>query len=734
MKKITLISIIVTSAYCFTTNSFGQTYFSTLFTGLGSTAILKEPRGVCVDKKGNIYFSDSKNYQIKKIKSNGSIEVYAGSGIGGSTDGAGNLARFLDPCAITIDSIGNIYVADASNHSIRKIDTLKNVSTIAKSTANLTFSSPQSICLDNKNNLFVIDYNSGNLRKITPSGVVMNVVDKLNQNVTFGSFAATSMAIDSVGNLFIATGRRISKFSTDSVLSVYAGGTSGDLDGPRLSAKLNSVYGIAVDKKGNIYFGDAFKFKRIDNLGNVKTIAGSGTTNVGIDGEGLLNQFGRAVAVAFDSIGNPIIADQNFHSIRKFDLATNFLQTIAISSTSTSILAGPNSVSRYSVMTDFVMDNDGNMYLSEQNAIRKIDKSGYSTIFAGALGFGNTDGLPNIARFQNIQGICIDKIGNLYVADAGNHRIRKITPSGLVSTVAGSSSGLVNATGISARFNNPIDVVIDSKGNLFVADNGNKRIRKINPNGVVTTFAGNNGSTPIDDIGESASFNSTYKMTIDSKDNIYLINYNTSNSVIRKISATAAVSTILGGPNGYAEGIGKSSKFNFGTKSGISIDNDQNLFIADNVNNRIRKVNLTTLQTETIAGDGTLGYLEGKNSILKNPSSTWANTLGEVYFLDEGNRYVRKLTPDGGIVTYSDIETNQISIESVLYPNPTSDKLFVSGKSTNTLYTILNSLGMEVKKGFTSGNSIDVSQLDNGVYYIQLSENETNQRLKFIKQ
>lgn len=188
-----------------------------------------------------------------------------------------------------------------------------------------------------------------------------------------------------------------------------------------------------------------------------------------------------------------------------------------------------------------------------------------STLAGSTL--GNAEGTGAQAQFNNPIGLVIDVAGNVYVADASNHRIRKITPAGLVTTFAGSSAGFADGTGTVSQFNEPHCLAIDASGNIFVSDYYNDRIRKITPTGIVSTFAGGSqGST--DGIGTAAQFYRPNGLAIDASGNLFVSD--SYNNRIRKITPTGVVSTIAGSTSGYADGNGTDAKFNL--PSGIAVD------------------------------------------------------------------------------------------------------------------------------------------------------------------
>ena len=308
------------------------------------------------------------------------------------------------------------------------------------------------------------------------------------------------------------------------IITTIAGNlTKGFVDGKDTAARFNNPYGIAVDTGGNIYVSDGLNnaIRKITPLGIVSTITGSNIGGAGgfdVDGALAVARFAYVWGLALDSKNNIYVTDYDNRKVRK------------IKATSVSTLAGNGTI-------------------------------------------GSTDGNGKQATFKAITGIVLDKLDNVYVTDLYNNNIRKITPAGLVTTLAGKSGtfGAVDGVGSLASFSGPRGIVVDTAGNVFVADQLNNKIRKITPAGVVTTFAGSGLNYNIDGTGKSAAFNAPYGMTMDAVGNIYVSETNN----IRIISPSGAVTTI--------------PDVNVGMNY-LAIDKHDNLFATINSQNQIKKI------------------------------------------------------------------------------------------------------------------------------------------------
>jgi sugar lactone lactonase YvrE len=292
------------------------------------------------------------------------------------------------------------------------------------------------------------------------------------------------------------------------------------------------------------------------------------------------------------------------------------------------------------------VDGAGNVFVADSNSstIRKITPDGIVTTLAGTAGLGGSaDGTGAAARFNWPGGVAVDGAGNVFVADSNSSTIRKITPDGIVTTFAGTAgmSGGADATGAAARFNMPTAVAVDGSGSLFVADTRNGTIRKITPAGVVTTFAGVAGSLGnTDGTGAAARFESPIGIAVDRSGNVFVTDYDT----VRKITSAGVVTTLAGtaGRTGSTDGIGAAARFNY--PYGVAADGSGNLFVADSYNNAVRKITPDGVVT-TIAG-GASGSADGAGAAARfnAPYGVAVDGAGNLFVSDWGNDTIRKIT------------------------------------------------------------------------------------------
>lgn len=298
----------------------------------------------------------------------------------------------------------------------------------------------------------------------------------------------------------------------------------------------------------------------------------------------------------------------------------------AFSGIASGFVDGAISSARFNNPKSVAVDNLGNVYVADydNHRIRKIGIDGIVSTLAGGIG-GYLDGNGTSARFAYPTGVDVDAYGNVYVADHGNHKIRKITPDGTVTTFAGSSGGFLDGLGTAARFNRPLDVSVDNDGFVYVSDRDNHKIRKISPSGQVTTLA--SVQTPIG-------------LEVDNLGTVYVANYNANR--IEKVTSAGSVTTLAGqGPAQSLDGTGTSARFN--RPLGLTIDVFGDIYVTEGNGHRIRKVTTGGVVT-TIAGS-LAGFIndEGTAARFNLPYSIAASKSGVLYVADDNNHRIRKI-------------------------------------------------------------------------------------------
>jgi trimeric autotransporter adhesin len=412
----------------------------------------------------------------------------------------------------------------------------------------------------------------------------------------------TDIAVDSAGNLYIASlsHHRIRKVTPAGIITTIAGngvpGCSGD-GGKAMSAQLHSPDGVAVDLKGNIYIADLsnYRIRKVTPDGAIATVAGNGADD---SGKATSARLRLPHGVTVDSAGNLYIADTGYNRIRKVTPA-GVITIIAGDGLGGFYGDGGKAASAKLDCPDNVaVDSAGNLYIADtdNHRIRKITPSGAIATVAGngTIGFSGDGGQAASAQLNFPSGVAVDSAGSLYIADSWNHRIRKITPAGVITTIAGKGAFGYSGDGgqaTSAQLNVPRGVAVDSIGNLYIADSWNHRIRKVTPAGAIVTVAGNGKEGFGGDGGQAASaqLNLPFGVALDVAGNLYIADYG--NNRVRKVTPAGVISSFAGdGTGNYGGDGGKAASAHLSGPYGIAVDSAGNLYIADANNHRIRKV------------------------------------------------------------------------------------------------------------------------------------------------
>ncbi len=602
--------------------------------GLGAAALFNGPAGTAVDSKGNVYLADAGNHQIRKITPAGVVSVFAGGSSSGAADGNGTKAFFTFPADVAVDSADNVYVADGGNNTIRKITPSGDVTTLAGSAPVrgfkdgvgkvAQFSVPQGVACDKDGNVYVADTGNESIRKITPAGVVS----------TFAGHAGP-----------------------------------GHDDGTGAAASFNLPYGVAVGPSGNIYVADTDNnlIRKITPDGAVTTIAGgtefsnSGST----DGTGTSARFAAPYDIAADGAGNLYVAEGNNNVVRK--VTTNGVVT-TLAGRARALGPRDGALSE-ALFQDMAADTLGNLYVIDDRLIRKISPTGVvSTVAGGPWDALNPyiDGAASAARFQTPLGLAVDRAGNVYVAEANAHTIRRIAPNGTVSTIAGKRNqlGHTDGAGAQAQFAYPVDVAVDRDGAVYVAEDCT--IRKIGTDGVVSSVVGKPGSFSgctdnVDGPFAAARLNGPNNLVIDAAGNLYVTtkqsltaNTSVANNV-RKISlASGVVTTLAGGTykqQTYRDG--RSGLAYFIGIGDLAVDTAGNVFATETLAKTVRRVTPDGLVT-TIGGfPGEIGTAEATalDARFNAPDAIAFDSAGTLFVAeDHGIRVARPALSDSATI------------------------------------------------------------------------------------
>ncbi len=389
-------------------------------------------------------------------------------------------------------------------------------------------------------------------------------------------------------------------------------------------------------------------------------------------------------------------------------------------------------------------DKYGNYYFAAGNTVRKVSSGGYISTIAGSLlsGYSGDNSAATAAELNGPSFIAVDKYGNVYVSDYYNCRIRKFSSStGIITTFAGNGSPAYNGDDIaatSASLQYPQGISFDNTGNLFIADNGNHRVRKVDTLGKIYTIAGSGVAGDAGDGSQatSAQLKNLWGLKVDINDNLYL----TSENKVRKISASnGIITTVVGnGSFGYSGDGDAATNTGFSEIIDVAIDKYGYLYVSDDIDNRVLKVDPSNVVT-TFAGNGIRGFSTDGGAAdtteINSPRGIDLDSCGNLFVADNGNNRIRKITY--AHCDYLETEKLTTNDKLLIFPNPTYDLLNINNVTSQTSYRVYSIVGAVVEQGIlkAGANILSVRIFPNGLYLLALTDGEGKRSVtKIVKE
>jgi uncharacterized protein (TIGR03437 family) len=672
--------------------------------GQAVAAQVSQPEGIVLDPAGNLYIADAANDRVRKVTPAGVISTVAGNGHRGFSgdNGPASAAQLNQPYGLALDAAGNLYIADYGNQRVRAIGADGNITTVAgngpsginadggPATAALLLG-PHNLATDPAGNLYISEFDGHRVRRVTPDGTIGTVAGTGIAGYNGDGEPATAaqlafpagLALDGAGNLYIvdSVNVRIRKVlagagTISTVCSLQTFVAQG------FSAPTIQLSGLAANAAGDLYIPESansyvYRLTPADVLTQVAGTAVSGAYTG--DGQpAVQTALNKPVEVTLNAAGDLYISEAR--RLWCVTAATGIIGTVA--GTGTFGFSGDGGSASMAVLntpTGLALNN-GSLYIADLNnqRVRQIAADGsISTVAGNGTPSYAGDGLPAVgASLDGPDGLAFDPAGNLYIADTQNSRARRVDPSGVITTFAGNDLSGFGGDGNPATLtplNDPQGVVADLAGNVYIADTNHNRVILVDPAGNIHTVAGI--GTAGDAGGGGTSLAELYGPTglaLDNAGNLYIAD--THNHRIRMLTPGGVISTIAGtGTGGFSGDGGAAAAAELTVPSAVAVDASGNIYIADTGNNRVRLVT-TDGNIATIAGSGDAAYNGDNGAALKialyNPGGLALDGQGNVWVADTGNNRVRMLSATQTVVTPPQLINVTLANSASLLPGP----------------------------------------------------------------
>ena len=639
------------------------------------------------------------------------------------------------------------------------------------------FSQTEGIAVDGHGNIYVADAGANRVRKIAPDGTISTVVGTGAPGFAGDGGPANAamlnqpygLALDGAGDLFIADlgNARIREMTTNGNIQTVAGGgsiaQSKALGGPAVDAQFNAPRNVAVDPDGTLYISDfgANIVYRVSPAGNLTVLAGTGTAGYSGDASSAnLAQLNSPAGIASDGNGSIYIADSGNNCIR--EAYRNVISTVFNTTAPTGVAVSSGSLyiaaSNYlgtintpfagvASALDVTTDAAGDVYVTNGQFVIEVSNVGTVSTIAGSglsLYFGGDGGPAVSARLHTPSGIALDRQGNKYIADTANHRIRQITPGGMIGTIAGTGAAGADGDGgpaLAATLNSPESVAMDSTNNLYIADTGNNKIRKITPDGNISTVL-DGLSNP-----EYVAVDGTGAVYVadTGNDRVVKIALSGTTSVLAQVLKPAAV-MVDGKGNVWISELARVSEISASgvfsiaadplqSPRGLALTADGLLLIAETGTNLIRGWTSSTGALTTVAGTGVQGFAgdggPASAAELNAASDIAVDSTGVIWVADTGNNCIRTLTlstvtipppqqvtgatmVNGASLTLGDVAPGEIITIFGSGFDPKQTQLLFDGKSATTFYIGASQINALAPTTLTPGSTTQISIVVDG--------------------
>ena len=579
--------------------------------GPATAAQLNLPYGLATDLAGNVYVADLGNNRVRRIAPDGTIATVAGGGTAGAADGSpATSVPLLTPRNLATDAAGNLFISEFSGHRVRKVTVDGRIWTAAgtgiagywgdgglASNAQLAF--PAGLAVDRNGNLYIADSQNQRIRKVLTGNIMSTVLGGAPSTLLYTPIA---LAVDASTTIYVGD----SSYSVHSynlagtwgnAAGTGAAGYSGD-GGPATAARLTAVRDLAVDLNSTLYIADSVRLRSVNQAAVIHTLAGDGYLHaVGDGGPATSAHLYQPSAVALDYLGNLFVADTGTQRVRQVTSAGVIVTVAGTGVAGYNGDLGPAASSPLDSPRGVTMDANGNLVIADtlNQRIRRVVSGIISTVLGtGAAGNGPQSTAPLQTPLRSPGGICYDLSGNLYTADTLNNRVLLAVPGAPVVTAAGNGAAGIQGDGgfaPTAQLNLPSACTTDAAGNLYIADTGNNRIRKVTAAGVISTVAGTGAAGGTGDEGPAtaAALSAPSGVAVDGSGDVFIAD--TGNHRLRMVGSDGVIHNLAGtGTAGFSGDGAAAIGAQFNAPAGLLMDGSGDIYVADSGNNRVRRL------------------------------------------------------------------------------------------------------------------------------------------------